>query len=947
MRQTLVTLCFCLVMSVESYSFNHCTVKRSHNNTFITASCIQMNFHVVPRDIPDQTNNLDLSQNTISQLVRDDFKNLIFLKVLNVSGNHISRMANGTFKDLVALEVLNLSKNNISSLSDATFEGLASLVTLHLGENQIRSIGQASFQGLTSVRLVNLSFNGLCDLERLRSVLEVTHLRKLYIANNNIGRFSTDCFPNASLQLNVLDVSRNPLSLFNVKANRLTSLQTLDLSFLDSTNGLQWEVSSTALTHTMKRLYLSQSTIAAPGLLSILQTMVNSSVEYLKVSHLNLSQVPDVLQKVCLWFPKLQILYLQGNNFVRVQGTPFVNCTRVTSLELSWNGLEELSEGVFNGLNQLRRLFLSHNLLQAVPNLMGLATGLETLDLRNNQIEKIHPKDFAQLRNLRYLNLVGNKITAIQSQDLDGLHHLEQLKLGNNLILDIPEPFSSSLRNLRTLELFANKMSALRKGTFRNLRSLVSLKMADNQISQIEDGSFQGLSKLKVLYLGGNKIAMKMLITWNVFGGLSSLRELQVFDNELRCESDDDFQRPPFSGLKDLTSLYFNSQRDEGLLNLPANSLQGLPSLKRVYANNLNLNFIHPDTFTYTPHLQFLELTGNPLGQIHPSVFHSTPNLRVLYLDSTRVQSLDFLIHTNLTELQILTVASNEISAVNETHIRSLPKLNLLSAEKNPFTCSCENAWFLNWSLLDPQVQVTFLNTFTCSHPANYVGMKLVDFKTDLCLVDYEFVGFISSFSIVAVTMVAASVYHYLRWQVAFVYYYFMAFLYDRRQRAQPLQAYEYDAFVSYNRNDELWVLKELIPNLEEKQGWKLCLHHRDFEPGKAIVENIVDSIYRSRKTICLISRHFLESEWCSREMQVASVRLMDEKEDVLVLVFLEDLPSAQLSPYHRMRKLVKRKTYLKWPQNREEENLFWHKLKTALSAKEELCRDHPIALCL
>uniref|UniRef100_A0A8C4TKJ3 Toll-like receptor 22 n=1 Tax=Erpetoichthys calabaricus TaxID=27687 RepID=A0A8C4TKJ3_ERPCA len=915
MHKTLGTLCFCLVMSVESYSLNHCTVRTSHNKTFIMAFCNQMNFHIVPRDIPDQTNNLDLSQNVISQLVRDDFKNLRFLKVLNVSGNHISWMADGTFKDLVALEVLNLSKNNISSLSDATFEGLGSLFTLHLGENQIQSIGQATFQGLTSVRLVNLSFNGLCDLERLRSVLEVTHLKELYIANNNIGRFSTDRFPNASLQLNVLDVSRNPLSHFSVKANRLACLQTLDLSFLDSTDGLQWEVSSTALTHTMKRLYLSQSTIAAPGLLSILQTMVNSSVEYLKVSHLNLSQVPGVLQKVCLWFPKLQILYLQGNNFVRVEGTPFENCTQVTSLELSWNGLEELSEGVFNGLNRLRRLFLSHNLLQTIPNLTGLASGLETLDLRNNQIEKIHLNDFAHLRNLRYLNLVGNKITTIQSQDFDGLHRLEQLKLGNNLILDIPEPFSSSLRNLKTLELFANKMSALRKGTFRNLHSLVSLKMADNQISQIEEGSFQGLSKLKSLFLGGNKITMKTLNTWNVFGGLSLLRELQMFDNELRCESDDDFQRPPFLGLKALTSLYFNSQRDDGLLNLPANSLQGLPSLKRVYANNLNLNFIHPNTFTYTPHLQFLELTGNPLGHIDPSVFHATPNLRVLYLDSTRVQSLDFLIHTNLTELQILTVDSNEIMR-----------------KKNPFTCSCENAWFLNWSLSDPQVQVTFLNTFTCSHPASYVGMKLVDFKTDLCLVDYEFVCFISSFSIVAVTMVAASVYHYLRWQVAYVYYYLMAFLYDRRQRAQPLQAYEYDAFVSYNRNDELWVLKELIPNLEEKQGWKLCLHHRDFEPGKAIVENIVDSIYRSRKTICLISRHFLESEWCSREMQVASVRLMDEKEDILVLVFLEDLPSAQLSPYHRMRKLVKRKTYLKWPQNREEDNLFWHKLKTALN---------------
>ena len=39
---------------------------------------------------------------------------------------------------------------------------------------------------------------------------------------------------------------------------------------------------------------------------------------------------------------------------------------------------------------------------------------------------------------------------------------------------------------------------------------------------------------------------------------------------------------------------------------------------------------------------------------------------------------------------------------------------------------------------------------------------------------------------------------------------------------------------------------------------------------GKAIIDNITDAIYGSRKTICVISRRYLESEWCSREIQVA-----------------------------------------------------------------------------
>lgn len=39
---------------------------------------------------------------------------------------------------------------------------------------------------------------------------------------------------------------------------------------------------------------------------------------------------------------------------------------------------------------------------------------------------------------------------------------------------------------------------------------------------------------------------------------------------------------------------------------------------------------------------------------------------------------------------------------------------------------------------------------------------------------------------------------------------------------------------------------------------------------GRPIIENITEAIYSSRKTICVISKYYLESEWCSREIQMA-----------------------------------------------------------------------------
>ncbi|GLD69162.1 uncharacterized protein AKAME5_002047500 [Lates japonicus] len=183
--------------------------------------------------------------------------------------------------------------------------------------------------------------------------------------------------------------------------------------------------------------------------------------------------------------------------------------------------------------------------------------------------------------------------------------------------------------------------------------------------------------------------------------------------------------------------------------------------------------------------------------------------------------------------------------------------------------------------------------------------------------------------------MVVSFTLHVLRWHLVYAYYLFLAFLFDTKQKNKQAPN-QYDAFISYNTHDEPWVIRELLPKLEGEQGWKLCLHHRDFEPGKPIIDNITDAIYGSRKTICVISRRYLESEWCSREIQVASFRLFDEQKDVLILVFLEEIPTSHLSPYYRMRKLLKKRTYLSWPRAGENTEIFWEKLRQALKTRED-----------
>jgi hypothetical protein len=84
-----------------------------------------------------------------------------------------------------------------------------------------------------------------------------------------------------------------------------------------------------------------------------------------------------------------------------------------------------------------------------------------------------------------------------------------------------------------------------------------------------------------------------------------------------------------------------------------------------------------------------------------------------------------------------------------------------------------------------------------------------------------------------------------------------------------------------------------LIPNLlklEKENNFKFCIHSRDFMPGVDISENITNAIHFSRRTLCFLSKAFLESEYCMYEIQMARMESISRGgETVLFIVLLED----------------------------------------------------------
>ena len=59
--------------------------------------------------------------------------------------------------------------------------------------------------------------------------------------------------------------------------------------------------------------------------------------------------------------------------------------------------------------------------------------------------------------------------------------------------------------------------------------------------------------------------------------------------------------------------------------------------------------------------------------------------------------------------------------------------------------------------------------------------------------------------------------------------------------------------------------------------------------------DNIVSLIERSDKLIFLISRSFLSSEWAQYDLCMGELKCFEEKKNLMVLVFIEDIPKREL----------------------------------------------------
>ena len=139
---------------------------------------------------------------------------------------------------------------------------------------------------------------------------------------------------------------------------------------------------------------------------------------------------------------------------------------------------------------------------------------------------------------------------------------------------------------------------------------------------------------------------------------------------------------------------------------------------------------------------------------------------------------------------------------------------------------------------------------------------------------------------------------------------------------------FQYDVFVSYAEEDDGWVRDHLMPELEGRLGLRLCVHQRDFHPGRNILDNIEDCVESSKKVMMIFSTHFARSPWCQFELSLGQHHVIHRNDELLIVCLHEVAPRDLTSG---MSAMLRTCTYLRWSEQREERAFFWNSLRRAV----------------
>ncbi|KAM6345606.1 toll-like receptor 2 type-1 isoform 1-T2 [Podargus strigoides] len=681
-------------------------------------------------------------------------------------------------------------------------------------------------------------------------------------------------------------------------------------------------------------------------------------LELLDLSNNSLAHLSPV------WFEhllSLQHLHLQGNSYRDLgESSPFSRLRNLSSLYLGNPQFSTIRQGNFEGIVVLDKLWIDGgNLSQYEPGSLKLIKKINhmIINLRSSKVFSAIVRDI--LYCVTWLEVRELKLEVEEKglvQDSKPPFRIRKLTYKDAWFTDQSVSriivLLKEITSLQELEAIDCVLEGEGKWNTKEIArtgqssvetvSIINLMIQNFHLFVDLNGMESQINKLKRLTIASSKVFM---VPCNLAKHFSSLLYIDFHDNLLvNNRLNETICKDSWPSLQTLNL----SQNSLKSLKQTANSVAHLPKLINLDISQNNFGEI-PDVCDWPKTLKYLNLSSTQIPKLTTCI---PPTLEVLDVSANNLREfglqLPFLKELYLAKNQLKTlpgaapipnlvsmsVRRNKLNSFSREEFESFKKMELLDASDNNFVCSCEFLSFIHHQAGIAQVLVGWPDRYVCDSPLALRGAQVGAVHLSLMECHRSLVVSLVCALVVLVILILAAVgykYHVV-WYLRMTWAWLQA---KRKPKRAPPKDICYDAFVSYSQNDSDWVENIMVRELEQAcPPFRLCLHRRDFVPGKWIVDNIIDSIEKSHKTLFVLSEHFVQSEWCKYELDFSHFRLFDENNDAAILVLLEPIQSQAIPKrFCKLRKIMNTKTYLEWPPDEEQQGMFWENLKGALKS--------------
>ena len=646
----------------------------------------------------------------------------------------------------------------------------------------------------------------------------------------------------------------------------------------------------------------------------------------------------------------------------------------VSYLDISWNNIKQLNETSFGFLPMLNYLDLSYcNIRDVDEGVFGGLINLQYLNISYNR-----ELGFASLPNITF----GLNQTQISVLNFNGIN----CETGVGTVIKRNHLENIRKTNLTELYLVSNRLELFESGVIYYLpKTIQTLGVAENKLTtglyMLELSSMLGLKVINVSFQSYSQLYLMPILSHCQEKVDENLKRTVHQPGHMIFNINWSFPLPP-----NLETLYAQNS----LIYLPDPHFTFTASnLRHIYLQNNFISVLREHVHALSNHVETMDMSNNFCsrmvrlldaksmkhlnfshnaisqdleGDSTGEIFKTFTSLEVLDISFNRILSLPKLLLRNSNELRYIDASNNGLSEwlVDVSKMSNLKLLDLsenkfatlssharqqfgdafqlsnltIDISRNGIACTCENQEFLEW-MHENKNYFLHIENYTCSTTDSMFDFKSLESSVhNLQKQCKSFLGWYIGCSVssaIFVTFIISIIVIKNKWKIRYLIYKSkqrFGFVTPFNRCIPDTMHYEYDAFLSYSGQELMFVLKQVIPRLEVNKNLRLLIRDRDYLPGISKVDSTMKGLQESRRTVCIVSKKYLESKWRDYELNMAKVEGIEDRGslDYVILILLPEVYNGNHLPKTLMD-LIRKDRYIEYPMESCAYDDFWDRL--------------------